>query len=339
MEKTATEAPKMPIGFRQSLWKGIEEVNAHPGVIIIPVLLDFFLWLGPRLSITALTDSAIQSMQSLLAAGQMDVAAVEPIREMLKNFNLFSLLSRIPLFPPSLMADHSPSQSPLGSFAIIPLTNWPDFFLVSLALFLGCLAIGSVYWVLAGQAVQKKPWSIRDFLRRWFRAFFISGTLAISFIILVIVIFYLVSFIIGIVSLFAPAFSGIFLGISFYLGGGLFFWLILFFSFSIHGAILYDDGVVQSIRNSVITSRWLYPLAMWTPILFFTVFILCNIIWSLASTSTWVGTLGVVGSAYTNSVVVIASIMYYIDKRRWISEMRSFLLSRQGVQPPIAPIS
>jgi hypothetical protein len=339
MEKTAAEAPKPPVGFRQAVWKGIETVNTHPELIAIPVLLDFFLWLGPRLSIVSLGDSVIQSMQGILTAGQVDSSMIDPLRETLKNLNLFSLLSSIPLFPPSLMAGNLPAASPLGNFIVIPLTNWLDFSVVSLALLLGGLVIGSIYWVQAGKIVQEKPWGMRDFLQRWFRTFAISGALAVSFFILVILIFYAVSFVVGVINLFSPAVAGYTLTMFFFLGGGMLFWIVLFFLFSIHGAILCDDGMIQSIGNSIVTSRWLYPLSIWTPILLIAMFYVCNVIWSLASTDTWVGTLGIVGSAYTNSVVATASLLYYIDKRRWISEMRSFLLARRNVQPPIPPTS
>ncbi len=124
----------------------------------------------------------------------------------------------------------------------------------------------------------------------------------------------------------------------FFLGGGFLFWVFLFFMFSIHGTILFRDGILQSIRNSVITSRWLYPISIWIPILLILLQYLVTQVWGLAASANWSGAVGILGNAYTSSVIVTASMAYYIDKRRWISEIQAQLQARLAVKPPVAGV-
>jgi len=133
-------------------------------------------------------------------------------------------------------------------------------------------------------------------------------------------------------------FAAILSQLFFFLGGGFLFWVFLFFIFSVHGVILFRDGILQSIRNSVVTSRWLYPISIWIPILLLLLQYLVSMVWGLAADANWSGAVGVLGNAYTSSVIVTASMAYYIDKRRWISEIQSQLQARMAVKPPITGV-
>lgn len=335
MEKIAVDGPKTPIGFLSSLWKGVELVNAHPGVVIFPVILDSFLWFGPRLSMYALIKPIIDSMAYASTASAMNAAMFDTMRLSAEKFNLFSLLAFLPLFPPSLMAGNSPDQTPLGNPIILPVTNWMGAIGLGAGLLLLSIMIGSAYWVFAGGTTQPTPWRIRDSFARWARTVLVVALLFGVFVILILAFSIPMIFIISLIAVASPD-SGTFLSqLFFFLGGGFLFWVTLFFMFSMHGTVLFRDGILPAIWNSINTSRWMYPLSIWIPILLIMVNFLSSAVWSLAPDSSWAGAVGVLGNAYTSSVVVIASMAYYIDKRRWISEVRTYLQSRMaGKNPP-----
>jgi hypothetical protein len=335
MEKIAIDGPKAPIGFLSSVWKGIEFVNGHPWIMTVPVFMDAFLWFGPHLSIASLLNPVLASVNLALATSQFNPAVMDTLRQAVGKYNLFSLLSIIPLFPPSLMAGVAPGQTPLGNPVVIPVINWWVCLGVVPVLIALSIGIGSTYWLFAGKAAQPGKWTPRDWLGRWTRAVIVMVLLCGSFLILTLAIAVPVLIIISLVGFISVDIAASLSQLFFFLGGGFLFWILLFFMFSIHGVILCRDGILQSIRNSIITSRWLYPLSIWIPIFLILLQYLTSMVWGLAGDTTWTGAVGILGNAYTSSVVVMASMAYYIDKRRWITEIQSFLQSRGAAPTPL----
>jgi len=338
MDKIAIDGPRPPIGFLSSLWKGIEFVNAHPGIMVVPVLIDVFLWFGPHLSLVPLINPVLTSLNTTLAANQLNPTMMDALRQALEKYNLFSLLAFIPLFPPSLMTGAAPGQTPLGTPIIISLANWWQCLGIIPALIAVSILIGSLYWLLAGRSAQGAKWTRGDWLWRYSRTVIVMLLLCASFLILILGISIPVLFVISVIGVVSVDIASILSQLFFFLGGGFLFWVFLFFIFSVHGVILFRDGILQSIRNSVVTSRWLYPISIWIPILLLLLQYLISMVWGLAADANWSGAVGVLGNAYTSSVIVTASMAYYIDKRRWISEIQSQLQSRMAVKPPITGV-
>jgi len=48
VETPAQKALNSPIGILASLAAGFDRIAARPALILPPLLLDLFLWLGPR---------------------------------------------------------------------------------------------------------------------------------------------------------------------------------------------------------------------------------------------------------------------------------------------------
>jgi hypothetical protein len=312
----------------------MEFVNLHPGIMIVPVLIDAFLWFGPHLSLLSLINPLLESINTALATNQLTPAMLDALRQAAQKYNLFSLVAFIPLFPPSLMAGIAPGQTALGSPVILAIANWWEVLGLAPVLIAGSIVIGSLYWLVAGKSTQTGKWTPGEWFGRWFRTVVVMLLLCASFLILILGIALPGLFIISMIGLVSVDVAGILSQLFIFLGGGFLFWVFLFFMFSIHGIILYRDGIVQSIRNSVVTSRWLYPLSIWIPILLILLQYLLSWVWSLSADSNWTGAIGILGNAYTSSIIVTASMAYYIDKRRWISEIQSFLQTRMAAKPP-----
>lgn len=336
MDKITVDGPKMPIGFLASLWKGIEYVNAHPGILIFPVLLDAFLWFGPHLTIVNVMRTVFDWMASQAAADPNALTIITAAVQSLEKFNLFSLLSFIPLYPPSVLAATSPFQTPLGNPIVVPIGNGYLFLILLAGLPFISLLFGSVYWVFIGRAVKNGHWSIRDYLARWIRTVAVVVLLCVSFLVVILAFGFPILFLIWMIAGISPDIGGILAQAFIILGRSLVFWLVLFVMFSVHGTILFGDGVLGAIWNSLNTSRWLYPLSIWIPLLLIMLYFVSSSIWSLAPADNWAGAIGILGNAYTGSVVVSASMAYYIDKRRWIDEVKTYLQSRMAeTLPPV----
>jgi hypothetical protein len=61
---TARQQADRPIGIIQSLASGFDLVTRYPVLMLLPVLLDIFLWLGPRLSAYPLFRAYLDFLQS-----------------------------------------------------------------------------------------------------------------------------------------------------------------------------------------------------------------------------------------------------------------------------------
>lgn len=337
MDKLTIDGPKMPIGLMASLWKGIEYVNAHLGILVLPVLMDVFLWFGPRLSIVTIAQPLFEWMASKTPADPQAQASVNALIAAIKDFNLFNLLSLIPLYPPSIMADITPTASPLGTPVVFTIPGWTQFLLLTTGIGLFSMVFGSAYWMTAGWSLKIGAGSFREGVVRWIRTVAVVVVLCAAFLFTVIAVGGpLLLFLQEVPGISADIKAGI-AQVIIILGGSLLFWLVLFVMFSVHGTILFGDGVRSAIWNSVNTSRWLYPVSVWIPILLIMLNLLLSMVWSLAPADNWTGAIGVLGNAYTGSVIVTASMVYYIDKRRWVSEVKQYLQSRMaGSMPPPA---
>jgi hypothetical protein len=56
--------PKPPVGVIESLAAGFETVASHLGLILFPMALDVFLWLGPHLSINPIMQKSVDLVKS-----------------------------------------------------------------------------------------------------------------------------------------------------------------------------------------------------------------------------------------------------------------------------------
>jgi hypothetical protein len=334
MDKIAVDGPKAPLGFLSALWKGIEFVNAHPDVLVLPVVVDAFLWFGPHLSVYGLVRPVLEEWASAAGADPASMAFFEMLRQLAVKYNLFSNLAFIPLFPPSLMASMAPDRTPLGNPIVLPISNWPESLGAGLGMILVSLMIGAAYWIWAGRTTQTGPWTARDAFSRWARTVLVMALIGIAFLTLILMVYFPAVLLISAIGYFSNAVGSFLADLLVVLGGSFLFWLILFVMFSLHGTVLYRDNVFSAVWNSVNTSRWMYPVSIWIPILLIGLNMLTFWIWTHAPDDNWAGVVGIVGNAYTSSVVVVASMAYYIDKRRWISEVRTYLQTRLADKNP-----
>jgi hypothetical protein len=334
MDKIAVDGPKAPIGFLNSLWKGIELVNARPDVLVLPVVLDAFLWFGPHLSVYGLIRPVLDGWASAVGSDPSSTAFFDMLRQLAADYNLFSNMAFVPLFPPSLMASMAPQHTPLGDPVVLTVANWPESLGLGLGLILVSLMLGSAYWIWAGRTTQTDPWTARDALSRWARTVLVMMLLGFGFLALILIVYFPAVLLISVIGYFSNTVGSFLADLLVVLGGSFLFWLLLFVMFSLHGTVLYRDNVLSAVWNSVNTSRWMYPLSIWIPILLLGLNILTFWIWTHAPDDNWAGVVGILGNAYTSSVVVAASMAYYIDKRRWISEVRTYLQTRLADKNP-----
>src|SRR5258707_6583608 len=162
MQKLETLPP--PPGVIASLQAGFNVVSNRVILIALPVLLNAFLWLGPRLSVGKwYSDIIADSINLLKQSGftAKDLAGytehVPILGDFFQKLNWLAWIRTIPIGIPALLLyipNKFPVQTPLGIQSVIQL---PSFIFVAgsimLLTFIGWLGGGLYFRVVAGASL------------------------------------------------------------------------------------------------------------------------------------------------------------------------------------------
>jgi hypothetical protein len=303
-----------PPGIINSIKVGFDIIATHITAILLPLLLNLFLWLGPRLRMDALFNSIKADVLSIWKSGGIPAEdiqrAMDLYEQTIPRINLFWIFHTIPIGISSLFLPQEASQTPLGNPAILQvsaasLLGW-IFFLTLFGWIGGGLYFRSVAWLsMANQDAQ--PLSI-------FRA--ISQTILIS-------IFW------GILSVFIGVPVFIVLAIVLQLSSVIANLLVLFLSlasmwvivplfFWPHGVFIKRQNVITSILSSVQMMRFTLPTSS---LFVLTVFLLSfglNFLWSIPPEDSWMTLLGIFGQSFVATALLAGSFVYYRDMNIWL---------------------
>lgn len=317
--------PAPPVGVVASLIGGFEIVNARLTLALLPLLLDLWLWLGPRLSVKPLTEDAVAWLETL--ERQPGSEALSPsIRAMQQalvrlgeSFNVFTYLSTAPLGLPSLMSSLPATATPLGSPLWWPIGG-PFLFL---AVF-GLLALmglwgGALYFGAIAQQVRDTKLDparlLRDVWGDWLR----FVVLALMFAVIV-----------ACIGFPALLFAGVLAQINRFFGelvsllaATLVLWALIFFSFMPHGIVFQRRGLLGALQDS--------PRLVWrnlpqTSGLYAAVMLMnygLGLVWRLPGVETWWLAIGLGAHALTSTALLAATFVFYKDRYRFWVEARA----------------
>jgi hypothetical protein len=246
----------MALGIIESLSAGYRFVGTRFWLLIVPVALDLFLWLTPRLSVAPLFDwlanvyrdgSALPTMPAELADMMQTMA--DSLSAMGASSNLWTaLVSGTLLHVPSLMATASlPTNEAvwLVSNGLVALLVWIG--LALFGLFLGVIYLGLLARVLPiGAGARPTPAGefLKNSVRHWLRV--------VGFVLVVVVILlgiYLpASVFISVVVMIVPAIG---LGLITLMGFSIL--LVFLYLYFVTAGLVMDDltiraAIVQSVN-------------------------------------------------------------------------------------------
>ncbi len=318
--------PKPPLGVLAALRAGFGVVNNRLELALFPLVLDLFLWLGPKLSIKPLVASALRALDGLAAYSTDPQVAqqLDPVRafftDLGSQFNLFSTLSTAPLGIPSLMAGRMPEAVPAGLsqpvWSVSGILLHLDLFL--LFSLIGIL-LGSVYFSCIAQQVRAKRLDLGQFLRQaggdWIRLVAFAVLVALA-LILVLAPIWLVGGLIAAIFPWAGA-------LVFVLSLTLVMWGVFYLGFTVPAIVVQRRGLFGAVWDSLRVAQWSLSSTAGLYTLLFLISLLLTPLWNLVKPDSWVMLAALAGNALVSTALVAAAFVYYQDRYRWWGEMRA----------------
>ena len=306
-----------PPGILNSIKAGLDIIATHITAILLPLLLNLFLWLGPRLRMDALFNSVKTDVISVWKTSGIPAhdiqSALDLYEKTIPRINLFWIFHTIPIGISSLFLPQKISQTPLGNPTIwqvsaASLLGW-IFILTLFGWIGGSLYFRSVAW-LAMANEDAQPLSVPRAIAQTILISISWGILSVFIGVPVFLVLALVlqfsAFIANLLVLFLSLAS---------------MWVIVPLFFWPHGVFIKQQNVITSILSSVQMMRFTLPTSS---LFVLTVFLLTfglNFLWSIPPENSWMTLVGIFGQSFVATALLAGSFVYYRDMNIWLQSV------------------
>lgn len=338
-----------PLGVIGSIAAGFEIIGRHLWLIVLPVLLDVLLWLGPRLSIAPLLKQFVapltaQPVPDPATARQLELV-VQLLGQFGARFNLFSLLSALPLLDvPGLLARRAPEAgASLGEprvllvTSVLALVAW-GVVLVPVGLVLGFVYLNS----LARQVRAMRPLdgqeagpgdaegkeqtigtdggalsrALGQAVLRLMRVLLFGAGLLIAGMVL----FPLWGLLVGMVVAVAQPLGFLVWSLSVGLGS----YVVLHLLFVIPGVLVGGRGLLRATWESVLLIHTQFPSVVGLILLTMVIYEGLGFVWSLPPGDSWLLLIGILGNGCIATGLTAALFVFYQERIGQLSGAHQF---------------
>ena len=328
MEKIEKLPP--PPGIIGSLRAGFDVVSGHVWLILVPILLDVVLWLGPRLSAGKVFSAAITGLIALMqetpSIPPQDVRPLTEFAELSGRFNWLSWIRTFPIGVSSLEAYIYPveltQQTPLGLQGVIQISSFLNLVGWTFLLTVVGWIVGSLYfrWVSV-TTLGREEAGISPM-----RAIAQTFLLSVAWVVGSIVILLPAVLVVGAMTAISPLLGNTILIVILLLS----YWLIVPLFFMPHGIFARRQNALYSVLSSLRMSRFTLPTS---GMFVFSVFLLArglSYLWLVPENDSWMTLVGISGHAFITTAVLAASLVYYRDMNVWIQHALDQLQQKQS---------
>lgn len=334
-----------PLGVIGCLTAGFEVLSRNLWLVVLPVLLDLLLWLGPQLSVAPL----VRGFNALIVAqpapdpttARQIAQAVQLLELFGEQFNLFSLFSTLPLLNvPSLLAKHALGMlSPLGDPRVLLVRNvfalmaWAAL-LVPVGLVFGFLYLNSLaHRVLAMRPLGERASgnaegetqtvgggsgalsyglrlssaeAISQTVWKFIRVFLFAAVVLLAGV----AIAPLWMLLIGIALVIAQPLGLLVWSLSIGLGS----YIVLHLLFVVPGVVLGGRGLLRAIWESIVLIHKQFSSVVGLVVLVVVIYEGLGYVWSLPSGDSWSLLIGILGNACIATGLTAATFVFYQER-------------------------
>lgn len=312
-------AEQKPLSVIDVLTAGFEIVRKRPWTMLVPIAIDLLIWILPRISLADLLRPWFVFSVDTAGLSPDAVANVEETRQMMNQaLNSVHLLGLVPFslnltvrMPTLLAFNNGDVVSPINALAYtLQLHSFLLAVVLFVPLFLLGLLPGALYveWIAQGvRPLENAPqyaW-IRRVALMWLKliafAAILTGVVAAAF------------FVLSLGELLSPANDGI--------GSFIFalvlvgwFWIAIYFFFTVSAMAVSQVGILDAIRRSVMIFRFHF----WPSLLLFGLTILLywglGLVWHGLAVTPLGLLVGVAANSFIGTSLLAASMVFYQDR-------------------------
>lgn len=332
---------RRPLGTLACITTGFEVVARNPQLIVMPLLLDLFLWLGPRLSIAPVVERVRTFSQQWMVADASIPQAAEGytlmrqgLDKISEGFNLFSMLQPAPLLGvPVLSPLRMTAETPLGQQPAVELSAPIGIALLVVVLSLAGLFLSALYLRGVGRTVADETdapvpgparfavlwWALIKLVLLLFSGLFIAST-ALAF----------VATIVGLISM---PLAGLILTLASSMG----LFIVIHLLFTIPGIVQLRRGVLRAMQESLILTRSDFLSILLLLGLIFIISQGLNVVWTLPASDTWSSLIGLAGHAFVSTALTSALFVFYQERLNFLKLFKQLYAAKttEATIPPV----
>jgi hypothetical protein len=306
------------LGIIEALSAGLDAVLRHPWLLLIPVLLDVFLWVGPRLHAPALYQSfepALRQMTQQMTTSESRYAAQElskAIEQFFIQFNLLAWLSAALIGVPIVNGGIGATVKLVTGGA--PLLWSVDSFESYLLVFVIATALGlfisALYWTLLGDYVRGETFQTARWLKRSLGVWKNLLVLALAVVSVIVMALFPLSMIMFTLSAFSAGLAS-FVPL---LALGLAAWIMLVCIFTPHGLVVYRLPLSRAINTSILIVRVNFGAVAGLVVLAIALSLGMGLIWEELAADSWLRLIAMAGNAIIGTGLIVASLVFYQNR-------------------------
>ena len=318
MEVSPTKNLPPPPGIINSIKAGFDAIANHITAIFLPLLLNLFLWLGPRLRMDVLFNSMKADMIFTWQAFGMSPENIQKgmtwYETTLPRVNLFWIFRTIPIGISSLFPSRDASQTPWGAPSIMQVSETGLFGCIFLLTLVGWIGGGLYFRSVAWLAMADKDAQPMQVSRA------ISQTMLMSIFWGVLSVFGGIPVLFILAAIFQQALQlGALVAYLFVLFLSMSsMWVIVPLFFWPHGVFVKQQNFVTSILSSVQLARFTLPTSSMFVLTVFLLTFGLNFVWSIPPKDSWMTLFGIFGHSFVTTALLAGSFIYYHDMNIWL---------------------
>jgi hypothetical protein len=318
-----------PLSIIEALSGGFELILQNPWIVLLPVVLDLWVWQGPQITLKPLFDRLITFLQTNIAPtpgispemAQNTDLVVTALKSAGESFNLFGVIAT---GLPTLFWIEPPMIGSARAVVLIlsdgvVLLAWLGL-LTLLALFLTAL-----FMELIGRVVRKET-DAKTFLPRLAVGFGTTTLLAILLFGATVGLALPLSLGVTLVSLFNQGIASLILLV----GMLIVLWATLYLAFVLPSIFVSRSNAWQAILNSISIFRFDFWSAMGIVMLTYLIRWGFAFVWELFLDNPGGILFVVIANAFLGSGLTAAMMVFYADRINWLNHLRERIRQQQA---------
>lgn len=310
------------------LTSGFELVARRPRLAAAPLLLDLFLWLGPRLSVAPLLGPAPDLLRAGVRSADMMPAyqlITEIVEDIATRYNLFVMASPAPLLGiPTLMSIQLPVERPMGIRPDLPVLNlWGALGWSAILIIFG-MGLSAFYLQQIGRHVAEETETPAPgpppLHRLWGQLLQMVGAL----ILLAGGALITVSLVVAIMGAFSPALAGLFTTLFI----SIVVFILVHVIYAVPSMVQMRRLPLKALQESVILTRVDFP---GTTGLLLALLVLSqglNFVWTLPEAGSWATLVGIGGHAFVSTALTAALFIFYQERLAYLRLIQGALAAK-----------